>query len=169
MSESPPEETYETKAAKGPPWGKFEQRHFDRLFKRLSEWRDEDHEDLTWLARFEIALLLDGFKALAASQPMTEEPDPDAWMREDSSAATINPATAHQWKAWGQGCIPLYRHPATERRSPAECESVSVDDLADSICRAKHKEPLTNFGPMTQASYREMACYLLDRYNVSPK
>lgn len=50
-----------------------------------------------------------------------EAPDPDAWMREDGSAATVNPMTAAQWKAFGQEVVPLYtRHLAQGQKVSAE-------------------------------------------------
>lgn len=38
-----------------------------------------------------------------------EVADPEAWMREDGSAATVNPMIAAGWKSQGVGCVPLYR------------------------------------------------------------
>jgi hypothetical protein len=42
------------------------------------------------------------------SRPAAEISDPEAWMREDGSAATINPLTAAGWKAQGHEIVPLY-------------------------------------------------------------
>jgi hypothetical protein len=53
-----------------------------------------------------------------AREVAQDAPDPDAWMRDDGSAATINPMTAAQWKAHGGHAIPLYTHPPIAAQSP---------------------------------------------------
>lgn len=47
---------------------------------------------------------------ISPAQP-SASPDPEAWMRDDGSAATINPMIAAGWKAQGGRAIPLYAAP----------------------------------------------------------
>lgn len=42
--------------------------------------------------------------------------DPDAWMREDGSAATVNPMIAGGWKGQGMTVVPLYARTAEPLR-----------------------------------------------------
>lgn len=45
------------------PMPEWQQRQFERLLDRLSDWRSDDHEDAITLCRSEIIAILDGVKA----------------------------------------------------------------------------------------------------------
>lgn len=59
-------------------------------------------------------------------------PDPDAWMREDGSAATINPMIAAGWKAQGGQAVPLY---AALPQIPCTVHDTIIGPHGTGICR----------------------------------
>ena len=46
---------------------------FERLIKRLQDWRDEDEEDNIELSRDEIVVLLEGIAVIQADDPEDEQ------------------------------------------------------------------------------------------------
>jgi hypothetical protein len=87
------------------------------------DWRNDPSASEPWQAGYD-------FARLELSRDVAQaKPDPDAWMRDDGSAATINPMIAAQWKAHGGYAVPLYTSPP----APLQAGEIMISDLETAV------------------------------------